>query len=129
MQLPPLDLTSPDTSQSDSLRDVPETAWLVIVTIVVTLASFVVLNMIHEDHAYRGDRAATPEFAACLSDQMDEFIRTGVPTDGDACKPVMPWYAAHPVWYALGIGATVLVVGRAYLFMRRVEMTHRLPTP
>lgn len=95
--------------------------WLVVITVLVTLASWIALMVVHEEHAYHGDQAMTPEFAQCMSDQMDEFVRTGVPTDGDACKPVMPWYAAHPFGYALIVGAVVLVVGRLAIFMRRME--------
>lgn len=121
MQLPPLDMTRPDPAQSDSLRDVPDTAWLVIVTLVVTTAAFLALTMIHGEHEYHGDRAATPEFMACLNAEFDAAIAERRPSETDHCKPVMPWYAAHPGWYALAIGGAVLIVGRGYLFMRRLE--------
>jgi hypothetical protein len=87
----------------------------------VFLASFLVLAFINEDNDYDGDRAPTQEQAACLNAEFERAITTGEDYDPDACKPEMPWYAAHPLAYATGIGVIVLVVGRLYLFMRRLE--------
>jgi len=122
MQLPPLDLSTPKTAKSDSLRDVPAIAWLVMVTIAVTVIAAIALTMVHDAHTL-GPNDASAEHAACLSDALDRSLVTGEPV-GDQCDPVMPWYGAHPIWYALAIGGAVLVVGRLYLFMRRMEMTH-----
>lgn len=124
MQPPPLDLTTPDTVRSESGRNRDDVGLLVIVTILVTLAAFIVLSLVNNAHAYHGDRAATPEFMACSQAAFDDAMATGTVYDADACKPVMPWYAAHPGWYALAIGGAVLIVGRLYLFMRRMEETH-----
>ncbi len=120
-QPPPANLYQPIPYEEHPDDGATGMLYLIVATVIVTLASFLVLNMIHGDHAYHGDRALTPEMADCLSDQMDEFVRTGVPTDSNDCKPVMPWYAAHPIWYGIAIGAVVLVIGRGYLFMRRME--------
>jgi hypothetical protein len=119
-QQSPLYVRMPDAQMTDEDR-VSGAQWLVVVTVLVTIGTFIALYAVHDKHAFHGDRAGTPEFAQCLSDQMDEFVRTGIPQDSDACKPVMPWYAAHPFWYALIVGAAVFVVGRVALFMVRME--------
>ena len=121
MQGPPMDLRMPKTESRDSVRGVPAAAVLFAATLTVFLAVWIFLMVAHEEHAYHGDRAMTPEFEQCLNDQMDEFVRTGVPQDSDDCKPVMPTYAAHPFWYALIAGVAVLVIGRIGMFMYRME--------
>src|SRR5690348_7056041 len=95
--------------------------WLVVITVFVTIGAMIGLFVIHNDHVWHGDRAATPEFMACANAEFDESITTGTPYDVEHCKPQMPWYAAHPVWYALIVGAVVFGVGRIGVFMVRME--------
>jgi hypothetical protein len=98
----------------------PDIGWLAIAVAVAFLVSFLVLEKIHEDHVYHGDRWASPKQIECMTDEFDRAAQTGE-YDADACKPDMPWYAAHPLWYALAIGGAVLIGGRLYMFMRRTE--------
>jgi hypothetical protein len=122
MQGPPADLFRPQRiEEEDSWRDLSGLAWLGIVVAVTTLAVFLALNQIHAQHAWHGDRAATKAFLDCSNAAFDKAITTGVDYDADACKPVMPWYAAHPGWYALAVGAVVAMLGRVALFMARME--------
>ena len=69
-----------------------------------------ILDSIHDDHTFQGDRAASPEFTKCVSDALDKAVTTGE-YDTEHCKPKVPWYAAHPFWYALGLAVAVFVVG------------------
>ena len=84
--------------------------WLAISVIGTFLLSFLILDSIHDDRTFQGDRAASPEFAKCVSDALDRAVVTG-DYDTEDCKPDMPWYAAHPFWYALGLAAAVFVIG------------------
>jgi hypothetical protein len=98
----------------------PGIGWLVVAVVVSTLASFIILGVIHEDKDYDGDRAMTQEFADCLSDELRERGGTSA-YDADRCKPTVPRYAAHPFWYALAIGGVVFVVGGMVVLLHRTQ--------
>jgi hypothetical protein len=111
---PPRDLTMPRADERDGGRDVGGTAWCVIVAAVVALVAFFVLARINEAHAFHGDRAPTDAYLACLR-------AAATPEAVASCRPQMPWYAAHPAWYAIAIGLAVFVVARLVVFMARME--------
>jgi hypothetical protein len=99
----------------------PDIGWLIVAVVVSTLAAFITLGVIHEDRDYDGDRAMTQEFADCTNAELDRAIRTGDDYDADVCKPTVPWYAAHPFWYALAIGGVVFVVGGMVVLLHRTQ--------
>ena len=120
MQGPPMDLRMPKTEHAD---EVSHMQWLIVITVLTTLVALIALLVIHGEHEYHGDRAMTPEFQACFNAEMNDAINEGRPSNLDKCKPVMPWYAEHPIGYAAIVGAAVFVIGRIGLFMYRMEQS------
>ena len=121
MQYPPRDLSMPDTTQSDSVRDVPGMAWLVITAVVSTVLAMVILGAMHSHYQTQQD-AAQVATNQCNLDTAVEQIFDNAPEC--PLPDLIPWYAQHPIWYALAVGLAVLIVGRLYLFMRRLESIH-----
>jgi len=121
MQQPPIDLRMPATERADTMSGFTATAFLIVVALMVAVAFGIGLSVVHEDHAYHGDRAMTTEYKACWDAELNDAIMTGRVADFDQCKPVMPWYAEHPIGYAAIVGLAVFVIGRLGIFMYRME--------
>lgn len=119
-QQSPLYVQMPDAQITEEDR-VSGMQWLIVITVLVTIGTMIGLFVVHNEHVWHGDQAASAEFMACVNAEFDESITTGTPYDTEHCKPQMPWYAAHPVWYALIVGAAVFVIGRLVIFMGRME--------
>jgi hypothetical protein len=85
---------------------------LVALAVVVFIASYLVMSSQQPDSI---QSAASGSEQACLTSTHEPGF------DYNDCLEKAPTWAERPGWYSAAIAAGFLVIGRGYLFMRRLE--------